>query len=767
MVGLVVANEGQWWAHSPAPGTGVWHSLEDHLRGTADLARRFATPFGGGDLAYWLGLLHDCGKASDAWQSRLAKVAGTRDRVGIDHKALGTRVAYARGLGAFALGIFGHHGGLLDPATFKHKLTATLRETPGNLASAEAALPKLLPDLPAELGAAIPDLWRQDTLVGEMALRLCFSALVDADVLDTQAHHHQLPAPRIRPDADFAELFARFEEGRAKLLAQRSPAPIDGLREQVYADCLAAAEHRPGIFRLPAPTGVGKTFASAGFALRHAALHGQRRVVVAVPFLTITEQNAAVYRTILNGAEAEPVVLEHHSQVNFDDPATGGPWGRQAAENWDAPFVVTTFVRLFESLYARKPSAMRRVHRLANSVIVLDEVQALPHDMLVPILDGLRLLVEHFGATVLLCSATQPDFWALSTFADLDRFDLVSDIPTLTERLRRVDYEWRLDPAPTLAEVAEEAASSVRSAEAGAAMVVLNTTENARTVYETWRAGGHGELARHLSTRMCPAHRHRVLDIVTRRLKAGEPVLLAATQLVEAGVDLDFPLVFRAMAPADSLLQAGGRANREGRIERGRVVVFAPSDGGHPRSYRPLIGVAEGLFGPDKADPDDPEALIRYYQQVYKALNLADARHIGQRIQQARSEWKFETVTDGPLRDGGGQQRDRDKAFRLIRDEGVSVVTPQGAETSEERAEIADLVERVRTAPVPDLRDLRRLQPYTTTVHPGGLRNAAVTAWMRPILGDQVRVGALVEWFGRYDEATGISFDPDIEEFVL
>ncbi|WBB78157.1 CRISPR-associated helicase Cas3' [Micromonospora sp. WMMD882] len=755
------------WAHSPAPGTDVWHSLEDHLRGTAELARRFATPFGGGDLAYWFGLLHDCGKASDAWQQRLAEVAGTDGRVGIDHKAFGARLAYERGLGMFSIGIFGHHGGLLDAGVFRARLKEALAKAPENIASAERALTRLLPELPADLSAALPELWRTDPLVGEMALRLCYSALVDADGLDTHAHHHQLPAPRVRPDADFDHLAKRYEQRRAELLAERPRSPIDGLREQVYAGCLAAADRERGIFRLHAPTGVGKTLAAGGFALRHAARHGLRRVVVAVPFLTITEQNAAVYRDMLDEDGVESVVLEHHSQVDFDGAA--GRWGRQAAENWDAPFVVTTFVRLFESLYARKPSAMRRVHRLAGSVIVLDEIQALPHEMLVPILDGLRLLVEHFGTTVLLSSATQPDFWALRAFQGFDRFELVADVPALTERLRRVTYEWRLDPAPTLADIADEAVVATTSGDprTGTAMVVVNITADARTVYQRWQEEGLGDVARHLSTRMCPAHRRRVLAEVTERLRTGRPVLLATTQLVEAGVDLDFPVVYRAMAPADSLLQAAGRANREGRIERGRVIVFDPSDGGRPPAYQALVGVAADLFGPGKADPDDDAALTSYYRRVYQALNLEDRAHVGQLVQQARRKWEFETVTDGPPRDGGASARNRDLAFRLIRDEGISVVTPQGAETEEQRTEIEELAERIRNAPVPDLRDLRRLQPYTTTVHSGLLRDPVVKAWMRPILGDQVRVGGLVEWIGDYDPATGITSDPMTERFVL
>ncbi|MBP1782764.1 CRISPR-associated endonuclease/helicase Cas3 [Micromonospora sp. HB375] len=750
------------WAHSPASGGGPWHALSDHLQSTAELAQLFTASFGGGDLAYWLGALHDVGKAACAWQDKLAAAAATGAPVGIDHKAFGTWVANERGLGGFANAIFGHHGGLIDTPRLLPTVQRRLADAPANVASAQGQLARLLPDLPENLGHLVPDRWRSDPLAGEMALRLCYSAVVDADSLDTSAHFQGLAQPRIRPDADFGHLYKLFEQRRRNHLSGRATA-IGGLREQVYADCLAAAERGRGVFRLGAPTGAGKTLASGGFALRHAAKHGLRRVIVAVPFLTITEQNADVYRQMLAEDDAEPVILEHHSQVNFDDPSAGR-WARLAAENWDAPFVVTTFVRLFESLYARKPSAMRRVHRLANSVIVLDEVQALPYPMLAPILDGLRLLVQHFGATVLLSSATQPSFWALKEFRDVPCVDLVHDTPKLVSDLRRVRYEWQLDPKPTLADIAAEAA--VQSA----ALVVVNTTADAKTVFEQWRDAEPSGVAWHLSTRMCPDHRRRVLREVRLRLSRGERVLLVATQLIEAGVDVDFPVVFRAMAPADSILQAAGRANREGRMpDGGRVVVFAPVDGGQPPTYATLVGCTQRHFGPgnEDAEPDDPEVLGRYYQDVYGTLNLADAQHVGQLIQQARQRWEFETVTDGPI-DAGTGQRDRKKAFRMISDDGISVVTPQGAETLDQRQDLEHLVEELRRALIPDLASLRRLQPYTTSLHPSILRRPEVMASLRPIIGSgSARQGVLVEWTGGYDDATGIDLDPGPEQFVI
>lgn len=713
-------------------------------------------------MAYWLGALHDVGKAAHAWQDRLAEVALTGGPVGIDHKSIGTSIAYERGLAGFAGAIFGHHGGLLDTPSLVRKFRGRLAGAPGNVASAQQELPRLLPDLPGKFDHLVPAQWRADLLVGEMALRLCYSALVDADSLDTSSHFQGLAYPRVRPDADFGHLYELFERRRRIELAGRGKTPVGRLRERVYADCLAAAEQKPGVFRLGAPTGAGKTLASGGFALRHAEKHGLRRVIVAVPFLTITEQNASVYRRLLDEDGAEPIVLEHHSQADFDDPKAGR-WARLAAENWDAPFVVTTFVRLFESLYARKPSAMRRVHRLANSVIVLDEVQALPHAMLAPILDGLRLLVRHFGVTVLLSSATQPSFWALDEFTNVPCTDLVHDTPTLVSELRRVRYEWQLDPKPTLADVANQAASE------RAALVVVNTTADAKAVFDQWRETEPDGVAWHLSTRMCPDHRRRVLEKVRVNLDLGERVLLVSTQLIEAGVDVDFPVVFRAMAPADSLLQAAGRANREGRLAGGgRVIVFSPADGGAPPTYKTLVGCTGRHFGPDpdQADPDDLAALSRYYHNIYDLLNLPDRQQVGQLIQQARRRWEFETVADGPMNADSGR-RDRNRAFRMINDEGISVVTPQGAETPDVRRELEQLVDELRRTPASDLAKLRRLQAYTTNLHPSALHQPGVKSVLRPIFGDEVLRGVPIEWVGEYDEATGIDLDPSLEHFVI
>jgi CRISPR-associated endonuclease/helicase Cas3 len=744
------------WAHSENL-TGLRHRLDSHLRGTAALASRFAEPFGGAEVAWWLGLLHDAGKASCEWQQRLVEVTGTGRPVGVDHKLLGARLARERGLGSFALTVAGHHGGLASLSGLKEKLGSLTSAERSRERDALEALRGLLPEMGDTAHMPLPDSWREP-LVREMAIRLCFSALCDADFLDTAAHFAGAVRPAVRAEADFGMLRDRYERAREELLSRRRSSPVDAVREGVYQACLRAAASPPGVFRLAAPTGSGKTLSAAGFALHHAAARRLRRVIVAVPFLTITEQNAQVYRSLLESPEDEGVVLEHHSGADLDQQ--GRRWGRLAAENWDAPFVVTTTVRLFESLFDRRPAAMRRLHRLAGAVIVLDEVQSLPHQMLIPILDALRTLVSHFGATVVLASATQPDFWFLSPWRELRATQIIPDPAGLVAELRRVDFDWRLDPGLGLAGLAADAATNRQ------AMVVVNTTADARTVFDAWRDSVPAGSAWHLSTRMCAEHRRRVLAAVRSRLAGHEPVLLVSTQLIEAGVDVDFPVVYRVIAPADSLLQAAGRANREGRLAgRGKVVIVDPHDAGSPPAYRSLVAATRTHFGPGKADPDDPDALRAYYQAVYGSLNLEHPRSVGQVIQQARRKLDFAAVTDGPADPASGRA-DRRYAFRMITDDGIALVTPQGADGVAGQEEISQLVERVRTAERPDTQDVRSLQPYLTTIHPSAVRRPGVTALMRPIFGEPGQPGSLAEWAGGYDPDTGIDLDPHTEEFV-
>jgi CRISPR-associated endonuclease/helicase Cas3 len=718
------------WAHSGSRRGGRWHPLADHVRSTALLARRFAEPFGAGALAEALGLAHDAGKASCAWQAGLNRVADSGGVVGEPHKELGAELVFPR-TGAAALAVLGHHGGLGRRGDLD-----ALSRGPGD----REALKRFFEVVPEarqlrQGPTLFPAAWCGDSLVVEMGIRMAFSALVDADHLDTGAHFEDLSGPRIAAPADMVMLVKQFEKNRVAMLASRERSPIDEVRDGLYKSVVSQAVRQPGVYRLPAPTGSGKTLTAAGFAMHHAAVHGKSRVIVAVPFTTITEQNAAVYRRLLG----DDVVLEHHSNTEVDDDMM-----RLSAENWDAPFVVTTTVQLFDSLFGRRPARSRKLHRLANSVLVLDEVQALPVPLLLPILDGLRVLSQHFGTTVLLASATQPTFEKLSVWNSLDVHELVEEPIQLFDRLRRARYEWQLDPRPTLAEIANEISAEEQ------VLAVVNTVAHAREMYRLVARRRPGAEVFHLSTRMCPKHRRSILDRVKRLLAEARPVVLVSTQLIEAGVDVDFPVVFRALAPAESLQQAAGRANREGiGLELGRVVVFDAADCPVPAFYRAGVAKTLGFFGPTRANPDDPAVLAQYYRSLYAGLNV-DGAGRGVTIQANRQKLDFRAVADGPEIDSGeGRKRDSRLAFRMIDDDSVTVIVA-GYQDGDR---VRELLDRVRAAES-SLRDVfRELRGYSVSMPKNIAETAAMRALCRPLIAGERNV---CEWVGDYDHAVGL-----------
>ncbi|MGH3800012.1 MAG: CRISPR-associated helicase Cas3' [Pseudonocardiaceae bacterium] len=714
------------------------------MRSTSALARRFAEPFGAGDLAAAAGLLHDAGKASCVWQEKLLVAELTKSAVGCDHKTLGARLLIGPGRKT-AMTILGHHGGLTD---VDHLLAA--RDEP--VAEEVETLARFLGQVPEAWDVIdgpvlVPEAWRRERLLLELGVRMVFSALVDADHLDTAAHFQGRDAPVIAPAADMAVLVRRFEERRSAMLAERRWSPIDEVRGSLYDAAVRGAAGPGGVYRLPAPTGSGKTITSAGFALHHAARHRKARVIVAAPFLTITEQNAEVYRRLLG----EQTVLEHHSQAEFDEAGAGDRL-RLAAENWDAPFVVTTTVQLFDSLFGRKPARSRKLHRLTNAVLVLDEVQSLPVSLLVPILDALKLLAEHFGTTVLLTSATQPAFDSLSVWSALSVTDLVDQPVELFQRLRRARYEWWIEPKPDLAEVADKVAEQRQ------ALVVVNTVDHARRMFRLLEERADVTV-RHLSTRMCPAHRRAVLEEVRALLADDEPVLLVSTQLIEAGVDVDFPVVFRALAPAESLQQAAGRANREGhRDELGRVIVFDASDTPVPKFYRTAVGSTRLFFGPEpgQTDPDNVVSLDHYYQHLYHSIEVEQGER-SRTIQERRGKLDFLGVAEGPLRDAAvSSQRDSTLAFRMIDDDTVPVAVTGYRDT----ARVEALLGELRTLEGPRRETFRALRPYVVTIPRRIVTNPAFTAMCRPVVGE------LWEWCGDYHPHLGIDDSAVGEENV-
>lgn len=701
---------GQEWAHS-ANVVGERHGLREHLLGTARLARSFGDAFGAGDAAHAVGLLHDAGKIQVEWQERLRSLEAGRPAAAVDHKDLGAMLVApaARTLGQ--LSICGHHGGIPD---FSRAMTSGVIDAGQRDAFLEA-VPEAVPliDSPNLLPQSWIDGSKDDLGLGEFATRMLHSALVDADFLDTAAHFNAEPVA-LREPTDFEALTASFDGERAAKFGGAPSTSVNRDRVGVYEAAIRAASIPPGVFRLAAPTGSGKTIAAAGFALSHAAEHGLRRVVVAVPFLTVTEQNAAAYRSLV-GAEN---VIEHHSAI---EPAERARYG---VENWDAPFVVTTTVQLFESLFSNRPAKARKLHRLAGAVIVLDEIQALPPRVLPVILDGLRVLVEHFGSTVLLASATQPAWDMLKPWSGrLPVHDVIEQPAALYRSMKRFRESWV--PDCSLPEVLDLIAGRRQ------ALAVVNSTADAAQMARRLADRiGHDSVF-HLSTRMCQAHRRLVLSDVIERLGRGAPTVTVSTQLIEAGVDIDFPVVFRAMAPAESLLQAGGRANREGHLTCGELVIIECPELVSLTAYRTGVAKTTQVFGPEKALLDDPAAMRAYYEAVYTALD-PDGQPEPVEINRARAKLLFRSVAD---------------RFQMIDDVSISVLVAFDA-----RAE--DLLGQVRegldSGGIPGADLLRQLQPYAVSlparvlVDPG---NKDYVAEVAP---------GLRVWRGGYDDLVGI-----------
>lgn len=710
---------------------GQRHDLVEHLRGVAGLAARFADGLQGSEAAYFLGLCHDLGKFSPDFQRYLLECEqNPRGRGhGPDHKAAGAWLA-AQHLGPLAWLVQGHHGGIQSRTDSTTWLQQQVSKP--SVADALSRARQAIPDLEPQTGLEPPEHTRHSRTAAELWLRMVFSALVDADYLDTEGHFAPEKAAQRGTDVTVPQLWERFQGRHASLSDQRT-SDVNQVRREVYEACLAAAENPPGMYRLTVPTGGGKTLSAMAFALRHSIKHGHQRVIVAVPFISITQQTAQVYRDIFQTpAEDGPAVLEHHSMADTeedDDFHRGQVWARLSAENWDAPIVVTTTVQLFQSLFSNKPSHTRKLHRLAKSVIILDEAQALPPYLLTPILDILRDLCEHYGVTLVLSTATQPAFEAIKGFADLPAHEIVPDSARYFQALRRVGYQWRTNTALPWADVAS------LMQEEHQALAVVNTKKDALALLD---ALGDPE-ALHLSTMLCGDHRRQVINEVKSRLCRVEPCRLVSTQVVEAGVDLDFPLVLRALGPLDGIIQAAGRCNREGRLTQGRVVVFRPEGGGMPKgSYRTGVDITEAMLRSGPIDMDDPTTAVQYFWRLFPVLGTDR-----EGIQELRASLNYPEVA---------------RRFRMIDDDTVGVVITNFG-SPEQRSDVKNNIEELRSGTPRARHLLRRLQPYTVSMY-----RRQVPAMDNAGLLWEVTPG-LYEWRGRYDAVRGIggvtSLDPD------
>ena len=644
-------------AHVRENGSG-WssHALNAHLAGVSALAGCFARNLGE-DWARLAGLWHDLGKYAPQFQSMIRRESGYDPEEQVvpgprNHSTAGALHAIDQ-LGnagrLLAYLIAGHHAGLPDwhgdnnaAAALNQRLQD--RQHLERLPLADIPESILLPGVkPTSRMPGDNDAERQ--LGAHLWLRMLFSCLVDADFLDTEAFMSPEQAAKRENEEIDETLLNRFEAHMRDKFGAAPDTPVNRVRADVLRQCRNKASYPPGLFSLTVPTGGGKTLASMALALHHAQAYGKRRIIYAIPFTSIIEQTAKTYRAIFADA-----VIEHHSSL---DPERESIQSRLATENWAAPIVVTTNVQLFESLFAAKTSRCRKLHNLTNSVIVLDEAQTLPPELLQPCLDMLNLLTKHYGVSVVLCTATQPALRDAAGFGrslrGLEKVREIIDEPlTLFDQLRRVrvnlpvDYQQR--------ESWESIAAKVGAGDT--ALTIVNTRKDAVELWRQLRAMGHAPI--HLSASLCGAHRAQRIEEIRQRLKEGQPTLVVSTQLIEAGVDVDFPVVWRALAGLDSIAQAAGRCNREGKLVdpegkliKGQVNVFVPPKQAPAGLLRQAEQTTVSLMSGEPLDPLAPATFERYFRQFYMNGVASWDQHdmTGMLVRDARRfEFQFRTA---------------------------------------------------------------------------------------------------------------------------
>lgn len=729
-----------YYAHSVSnEPEAKWERLHHHLREVGALARERAARFGAGDIAGAAGLLHDLGKYSEPFQARLHGA-----KASVDHSSAGAVWAkenldpvWGR---VIAHVVAGHHAGLADglfDAEGRLDEKAALAAPAARAATADGlVLPQSVAP-PNSMGG-------RTGFQRAFLTRMIFSCLIDADrtaaaAFEARSTGQKDDAPIPRPS------IAALDDRLRAALAARPPAatPLNRLRDQVFHTALGKAADPQGVFTLTVPTGGGKTLTALAFALAHARAHGLDRVIIVIPYTSIIEQTAAVYREIL-GDEA---VLEHHSAFPIEDE---GKWSRDrvgpdrlrlAMERWDAPIVLTTAVQFFESLFSDRPSRCRKLHGIAGSVVVLDEAQTMPLPLLRPCVAALKELARNYHTSVVLCTATQPALRAGAKGSEegfpggfaQTRELVLDDLPDLFANLRRVTLR-RIG-------VQTDEDLAARMAESPQALCIVNQRAHAQALYEAIRPLPG---ARHLSTCMHSVHRKRVLAEIRDDLENERPCRVVSTSLVEAGVDVDFPLVLRAEAGLDQIAQAAGRCNREFKrtAEESEVLVFAAPEYEVLQALKPNAQAAQEIMECHPGDLFAPAAMTAFFRLLYwqKGKAELDARRVIDRCEEeAKLNFPFTYIA---------------QAMRFIDDAMVPVIVPV-----EDDGAVAPLLVDLRWVLAPG-GIARKLGPYTVGI-PRRARNALLAQRVAEVIrpddfGDQFVVLTNLDL---YRAETGLSWD--------
>lgn len=647
------ADRQKFIAHVRKTDDGEWliHDLFEHCEEVGKLAEQFAGELGGA-FAKLQGRYHDIGKYRIPFQERIRIKSGfgfdeeahLEQKVGkASHSHAGAMLIHQADslLGVIlAYTIAGHHTGLPDWTNTTGKCLSSRLQSDVAKLELEQALQNLPPSfqkLPENLQPLLPQFIAENGLRYEtwhIWIRFLFSCLVDADFLDTE-YFMSPEQTTLRGDyPSLDSLQAKLQQYMFNLHSTSSDNKVNLIRHNIYKQCVKAGQVEDSIFTLTVPTGGGKTLSSMAFALEHARHFGKKRIVYAIPFTTIIEQNAQVFKNIFEGEQhgagfqdESPknnfCVIEHHS--NLDQPLSKeSSKNRLASENWDAPIIVTTNVQLFESLFASRTSHCRKIHNIANSVIVLDEAQKIPRDFQKPITDMMRELSQNYGVTWLLCTATQPkldhhiDAFGHTIFEGLPTpHRIISDEVELASQLKRVDiifpnkderWDW------------QQAANNIVDESSQCVLAIVNTRNDANELYQQINKLSPDAILIHLSASMSPMHRELMIifiNLVLVKHHRGEldcPFYVVSTQLIEAGVDVDFPIVYRAMTGLDSIAQSAGRCNREGKLKgMGKVIVFQPEKDAPKGELLQAQNTTYEILEDIQSNPLSPAAINQYF----------------------------------------------------------------------------------------------------------------------------------------------------------
>ena len=675
-----------------------WDPLATHLKNVGQLASKFGTT-DMQQICKFTGQWHDLGKYRSSFQQYLrGEISGSRDT---HHAAYGAALAKEFGCTSIAFAIAGHHAGLHNPADLKRML--------GDDYPTDQYLPKLKEHFLQEIGP-LPEILEDpefvkngDCFVQEFFVRMLFSCLTDADVLDAQRFHLKLNTPAAAKTLNHELMITRLNH-HMRSLSTNPSSTLNQLRHTIHEHCHHAALHPQGIFTLTVPTGGGKTLSAIRFAVEHARIHKLERIIVVIPYLSIIEQTADIYRKIFD-PHNEGIVIEHHcavkEKVKLNQPSHDKlTLGTQSAENWDAPIVVTTTVQFIESLFACSPKRCRKLHNIIQSVVLMDEVHTLPYHLLEPLINVLRQLKQHYNTTLLLSTATKPSLQQGTHFNHgFDPSEIQEIIPQpehFFQHLSRVRCHYK-QTSITWQDLVDLWQSNETQA-----LGIINTRSQAKDLYQTM-VEHHGENGVfHLSSAMCPEHRSAVLSSVQAQLKQkNTPCYLISTQVIEAGVDIDFPSVYRAIAPLDSLIQAAGRCNREGKLaDKGNLIIFTPQDHSlPPGTYTFATSLTQNflksLLSKGQSLDDilnQPQTFTDYFTKLFPFIARQSAESSNS-VQENRRLFRF---------------RDVAKQTKVIADEGMSVVVPYGNSIP--------LIAQLKHQPINSKPLIRQLQRYMITL---------------------------------------------------